>query len=88
MLVNEPNFVAVEPLGLCGGCIIKLRLVGDDFREGFHGKKWSGRQDLNLRHPAPKAGALPDCATPRGLNVVENQFVLKKSVYTSRGGAP
>src|SRR5687767_2666024 len=26
---------------------------------------WSGRQDLNLRHPAPKAGALPDCATPR-----------------------
>ena len=28
-------------------------------------KKWSGRQDSNLRHPAPKAGALPDCATPR-----------------------
>ena len=27
--------------------------------------KWSGRQDSNLRHPAPKAGALPDCATPR-----------------------
>ncbi len=26
---------------------------------------WSGRQDLNLRHPAPKAGALPSCATPR-----------------------
>ena len=26
---------------------------------------WSGRQDLNLRPPAPKAGALPDCATPR-----------------------
>ena len=27
--------------------------------------RWSGRQDLNLRPPAPKAGALPDCATPR-----------------------
>lgn len=27
--------------------------------------KWSGRRDLNPRHPAPKAGALPDCATPR-----------------------
>jgi hypothetical protein len=27
--------------------------------------KWSGREDLNLRHPAPKAGALPGCATPR-----------------------
>ncbi len=26
---------------------------------------WSGREDLNLRRPAPKAGALPDCATPR-----------------------
>ena len=26
---------------------------------------WSGRQDLNLRHHAPKACALPDCATPR-----------------------
>jgi hypothetical protein len=27
--------------------------------------RWSGREDLNLRHPAPKAGALPGCATPR-----------------------
>ena len=26
---------------------------------------WSGREDLNLRHPAPKAGTLPDCVTPR-----------------------
>ena len=26
---------------------------------------WSGRQDLNLRPSAPKADALPDCATPR-----------------------
>ena len=25
----------------------------------------SGREDSNLRPPAPKAGALPDCATPR-----------------------
>ena len=27
--------------------------------------EWSGREDLNLRLPAPKAGALPGCATPR-----------------------
>ena len=27
---------------------------------------WSGRGDLNPRPPAPKAGALPGCATPRG----------------------
>ena len=26
---------------------------------------WSGREDSNLRPPAPKAGALPSCATPR-----------------------
>ena len=26
----------------------------------------SGRQDSNLRPSAPKADALPDCATPRG----------------------
>src|SRR5436190_13165299 len=28
-------------------------------------KIWSGRGDLNARPPAPKAGALPGCATPR-----------------------
>ncbi len=28
-------------------------------------KIWSGREDLNLRPPAPHAGALPGCATPR-----------------------
>src|SRR4051812_47178926 len=26
---------------------------------------WSGQKDLNLRHSAPKADALPGCATPR-----------------------
>jgi hypothetical protein len=31
----------------------------------FKSKGWSGREDLNLRLPAPKAGALPGCATPR-----------------------
>jgi hypothetical protein len=28
-------------------------------------KEWSGRLDSNQRPPAPKAGALPGCATPR-----------------------
>ena len=33
------------------------------------GVSWqSGRQDSNLRHLAPKASALPNCATPRHLN--------------------
>ena len=48
----------LEPatLGLEGRCSIQMsygRLI------------WSGWRDSNSRHPAPKAGALPDCATPR-----------------------
>ncbi len=34
---------------------------------------WSGREDLNLRHPAPKAGALPGCATPRRIWVANRR---------------
>ena len=29
------------------------------------GERWSGREDLNLRHLTPHASALPGCATPR-----------------------
>jgi hypothetical protein len=32
---------------------------------GSGGNSWSGRRDLNSGPPAPKAGALPGCATPR-----------------------
>ena len=31
-------------------------------------RSWSGRRDLNPRPPAPKAGALPSCATSRVVN--------------------
>jgi hypothetical protein len=31
---------------------------------------WSGREDSNLRLSAPKADALPGCATPRGIHIV------------------
>ncbi len=34
-------------------------------RPRLAGSGKSGREDLNLRLPAPKAGALPGCATPR-----------------------
>ena len=37
--------------------------------------QWSERRDLNPRPPAPEAGALPSCATSRGL-------VLSSSTYT------
>ena len=36
-----------------------------DPRRGRSLYGWSGREDLNLRPPAPEAGALPGCATPR-----------------------
>src|SRR6266511_3624737 len=34
------------------------------------GAEWSGRLDSNQRPPAPKAGALPGCATPRLRNLL------------------
>ena len=39
-------------------------------------KLWSGREDLNLRPPAPHAGALPGCATPRH----EPRIIARSSV--------
>ena len=36
---------------------------------------WSGRGDSNARPPAPKAGALPGCATPRhSTSLILNHF--------------
>ena len=37
--------------------------------------KWSGREDLNLRLSAPKADALPGCATPR----IASQLLIPNS---------
>jgi methylenetetrahydrofolate dehydrogenase (NADP+)/methenyltetrahydrofolate cyclohydrolase len=34
---------------------------------------WSGQRDSNPRPPAPKAGALPDCAIPRYINTCNSQ---------------
>ena len=34
-------------------------------------------RDLNPRHPAPKAGALPDCANPR----ISHQAVSNESAH-------
>ena len=67
--------------GLEGRCSIQLsyRRPGDPprkvaftcslyrpaFKEPLQIPIWSGREDLNLRPPVPKTGALPDCATPR-----------------------
>jgi hypothetical protein len=56
----------LEPLtyGLEVRCSVPLSYRRVALRFGV---VWSGREDLNLRPPAPKAGALPGCATPRRL---------------------
>src|SRR5215467_14470285 len=33
--------------------------------------RWSGRRDSNSRPPAPHAGTLPGCATPRDVEVYQ-----------------
>jgi len=49
-----------------------MRGASQEFHSGYNqkksndiNKKWSGREDLNLRHLTPHASALPGCATPR-----------------------
>ena len=53
-MVRQKGF---EPMtrGLEGRCSSPSELLA----------RWSGRLDSNQRPPAPKAGALPGCATPR-----------------------
>jgi hypothetical protein len=46
---------------------------------------WSGRPDLNRGPPAPKAGALPGCATPRHLLHIDSTALLD---FSSMGLAP
>src|SRR5262249_12683623 len=48
--------------GGSAGCRGRTAYVAERTRKG---KDWSGRLDLNQRPPAPHAGALPSCATPR-----------------------
>src|SRR2546425_12974853 len=52
---------------------------------------WSGREDLNLRRPAPKAGALPGCATPRHENPdtsssPHSSFSVPRSAFSESRG--
>src|SRR5258708_35609830 len=53
-------------------------------------QEWSGREDLNLRPPAPKAGALPGCATPRQMNEadIHSSRMLLLSHFPARTQAP
>ncbi len=44
----------------------------------------SGRQELNLRPPAPHAGALPNCATPRPQLEYHRDFGRSRTHATSQ----
>ncbi len=46
-------------------CIFKTQAIRPSICLKTENKNWSGRQDSNLRPSAPKADALPGCATPR-----------------------
>jgi hypothetical protein len=45
---------------------------------------WSGRADLNRGPPAPKAGALPGCATPRLLDYKRELCRCWASVWSTQ----
>lgn len=49
-------------------------------------KHWSGREDLNLRPTAPKAVALPGCATSRRLYYLQKVSVLQGEIVTYMNG--
>ena len=57
---------------LFSNCSVDAVSVTPTYRKPFDmivkrvkSEEWSGRLDSNQRPPAPEAGALPDCATPR-----------------------
>ena len=71
-------------------CNLRLRrplLYPVELRAPAHAQgpeKWSGQRDLNPRLPAPKAGALPDCAMPRVIRRRESGF-YRKSIASRTG---
>src|SRR5579859_3237997 len=55
MAANPVSFCAQNKIFASSGMVSKLANHSRPARK----RKWSERQDLNLRQPAPKAGALP-----------------------------
>ncbi len=66
-----------------------LRKPFDQFINMTDLKKWSGREDSNLRPPAPEAGALPGCATPRHVyarrNLPATPALSRRKEFSSPG---
>ena len=63
----------------------KRQAIGPGLNEVSSNKKsestWSGRLDSNQRPPAPHAGALPNCATPRPvMRIAQHICAFKRTV--------
>ena len=70
--------------GLEGRCSIRLSYGrNSEWRPG-EALYWSGQRDLNPRHPAPKAGALPDCAMPRS----PDRMIIRTTPVTINSRSP
>src|SRR5882672_782112 len=70
-LLACPTRLELVTPSLEGWCSIRLSYGQSASKPQYcvqkNANSWSGREDLNLRHLAPKASALPGCATPRKL---------------------
>src|SRR5215831_7984916 len=84
-LINEHPFVCASAALLHRG-LCRLEDAGNHV-VSHHSPltgRWSGQQDSNLRPPAPKAGALPDCAMPRS---TASTYIVRYP-RASHGAAP
>ena len=76
---------------LFSNCSVDAVSVTPTYRKPFdmifkraQSEEWSGRRDSNPRPSAPKADALPDCATPRRCTLI----VSRNSMRLTRANLP
>ena len=79
---NDPDRRQIQRIAVLGSEKSRRQQASD------LGRQWSGRQDSNLRHPAPKAGALPNCATSRNATVTHYTGNPGEPTRTARRSSP